>query len=165
MGQGAALAHHNPVSYVLVASGQNSWYGECERASFAGRAFDGDMATMQFYDHFDDSQPQTLAAGAPGMVQRDLIEALEDALSVVGGDATAGIAYLHRETVPRLALGCLRIFNHAGGNGDAAAGWSETQGVTDKVAQHLLDARTVGIDAGKVAGNIGNNGNAVILRR
>src|SRR5579859_5210596 len=123
------------------------------------------MTAMQFYNHFDDSQPQALAAGASGMVQWDLIEALEDALAVIGGDATAGIAYLHRETALRLALGCLRIFNHAGGNGNAAAGWRETQGVADKVAQHLLDACAIGIDAGKVAGNIGNNGNAVILRR
>src|SRR5713226_8648646 len=118
----------------LAASRHNTRYGECERASLAWCALHRDLAAVQFYDHFDDSQSKPLTAGATGMIQRDLIETLEDALPVFGSDAAAAIKHLHGKAFPGLAVGRgICVFKHAGGNGHAAAGRSETYGVADEV--------------------------------
>src|SRR5581483_1608682 len=98
--------------FALAASRQNSWDGECERAALAWITFYTYLAAVQFYNHFDDSQAESLTAGAPGVVQRDLIEALEDALLVFGGDAATGIAHLNDEAFAGLSIGS-GIFKHA----------------------------------------------------
>src|SRR5215218_7986916 len=107
---------------------------EAERAALAERALAPDAAAVLLHDRAGDRQAEARAALLARVARVHLLEAVEDRLALVGGDAAAAVA--HPERHPVLApLGAER---------DARAAWRELHGVRDEVHEHLHRAVGVG---------------------
>src|SRR5262249_38270492 len=100
-----------------------------EGAALVGDAVEPDAAAVGLDEAAADREADSGSAGATGHRAVDAIEAIEDALGVLGRDADAVIADAEGD---RAAVG--------GGVEDDPAGVRRVlDGVLDQVAQHLLD--------------------------
>src|SRR5437660_3149054 len=86
----------------------------------------------------------------------DLVETLEDVLLVFRSNATTGIRDLEPGNPFNLIkmLLLLRDVLNAGRDRHLPTRGSMAQGVAQQVAQHLLKPQGVGVEAGKISGNI-----------
>src|SRR5271154_6214658 len=102
-----------------------------EGCALAGGAGGPDAAAVLGDDAAADGEAEAGAAHGAGVGGVDLVEALEDALELVGGDAAALIADLD--------FGLVGV-DAAGAEVDLGAGRGELDGVGDEVGEGLQDA-------------------------
>lgn len=117
-----------------------------EGGALAEGAGGPDAASVLVDDGAADGEAEAGAAHGAGVGGVDLVEALEDAFELVGGDAAALVADLD--------LGLVGV-GAAGAEVDLGAGWGELDRVRDEVGEGLQDAVGVGpdVDALRVEGD------------
>ena len=109
-----------------------------EGGALVGEAGGPDAASVVGYDAATDGEAEAGAPLGSGVRGVDLVEAVEDVLDLVCGDAWALVADFDEGFV---------AVEIAGGQVDLAAGGGELDGVGDEVAEGLQDAVGVGPDA------------------
>src|SRR5262249_14718019 len=124
----------------LGASGELHLEG---RALTQGR-FDPDAATVHLNDLLGNCETETSAALGLGVGAVDLMELLEDARSLINGDAWPRIGYADVE----VAVDRLGTHAHLSGVG-------ELDGITDEIEQHLGEALLVAKPYGQGLGHLG----------
>src|SRR5262245_33489828 len=115
-----------------------------ERRALAYRRLDQDPTTMHLNDLLGDGEPKTSAADGLGQRAVDLVELLEDASSLVIGNAWPCIGHADVEVV----VDCLR------GHAHLTPG-SELDRIADKVKQHLREALFVAKANGQGLSDLG----------
>ena len=108
-----------------------------EGGALVGSAGGPDAASVVVDDAATYCEAETRAALGSGVGGVALVEAVEDVLDLVGGDAGALVADFDE---------CFVAVEVAGTEVNLAANWGELDGVGDEVAEGLKDAVRVGPD-------------------